>query len=68
MLFFIFGYHYAFKVKDNETLKEYVLRCKFSNQFVNDHLIPMSSAIWSCPENEILNFPAKKTVTRKPIR
>ena len=63
IIFFIFGYHYAFKVKDNETLKEYVLRCKFSNQFVNDHLIPMSSAIWSCPENEILNFPAKNLLT-----
>ena len=35
----------------------------FSQEFINDHLIPMSSAIWSCPENEILNFPAKSLLT-----
>ena len=59
VVFFIFGYKYAFQVKENESLGEYVKRCKFSEEFINDHLIPMSSAIWSCPEKEILNFPAK---------
>ena len=63
IIFFMFGYKYAFEVKDNESLSEYVKRCKFSEEFVKDHLIPMSSAIWSCPEKEILNFPAKSLLT-----
>ena len=62
-VFFVFGYKYAFQVNENETLKQYIKRCKFSNEFVNDHLIPMSSAIWSCPEKDILNFPAKSLLT-----
>ena len=61
--FFIFGYKYAFNVKNNENLKDYLNRCKFSDEFANDHLIPMSSAIWSCPEKEILSFPAKNLLT-----
>ena len=62
-VFFVFGYKYAFQVNENESLKQYIKRCKFSSEFVNDHLIPMSSAIWSCPEKEILNFPAKSLLT-----
>ena len=63
IIFFIFGYKYAFQFKESESLGEYVKRCKFSQEFINDHLIPMSSAIWSCPEKEILNFPAKTLLT-----
>ena len=61
--FFIFGYKYAYEIKSDESLKDYLKRCNFSQEFINDHLIPMSSAIWSCPENEILNFPAKSLLT-----
>jgi len=61
--FFIFGHKYAFNVKDNESLQDYLIRCKFSDEFANDHIIPMSSAIWSCPEKEILSFPAKNLLT-----
>ena len=61
--FFIFGYKYAHEIKGDESLEDYLKRCNFSNEFINDHLIPMSSAIWSCPENEILNFPAKSLLT-----
>ena len=63
IIFFIFGYKYAFQFKESESLGEYVKRCNFSKEFINDHLIPMSSAIWSCPEKEILNFPAKTLLT-----
>ena len=63
LIFFVFGYKYAYETKDNESLKDYLKRCEFSDEFINDHLIPMSSAIWSCPENEILNFPAKSLLT-----
>ena len=62
-IFFTFGYKYAFNFKGNETLKEYIKRCNFSDEFVYDHLLPMSSAIWSCPEKEILNFPAKSLLS-----
>ena len=61
--FFIFGYKYAFNVRENENLKDYLNRCNFSDEFANDHLIPMSSAIWSCPEKQILTFPAKNLLT-----
>jgi len=63
IIFFIFGYKYAYEIEGDESLKDYLKRCNFSKEFVNDHLIPMSSAIWSCPENEILNFPAKSLLT-----
>ena len=63
IIFFIFGYKYAYATKDDESLKDYLKRCKFNDEFIKDHLIPMSSAIWSCPENEILNFPAKSLLT-----
>ena len=63
IIFFIYGYKYAFQFKESESLGEYVRRCNFSKEFINDHLIPMSSAIWSCPEKEILNFPAKTLLT-----
>ena len=63
IIFFIFGYKYAFQFKESESLGEYVKRCNFSKEFINDHLIPMSSAIWSCPKKEILNFPAKTLLT-----
>jgi len=63
IIFFIFGYKYAYEIEGDESLKDYLNRCNFSKEFVNDHLIPMSSAIWSCPENEILNFPAKSLLT-----
>jgi len=36
-------------------LKEY----DFSTNFINDFLLPMGSAIWSVPLNQILDFPAK---------
>ncbi len=32
---------------------------RYSNAFINDHLLPMAAAIWSCPVSTILDFPAK---------
>ena len=56
-------YHGISTIYENENLKDYLNRCNFSDEFANDHLIPMSSAIWSCPEKEILTFPAKNLLT-----
>ena len=48
----------SYKKKDaKETLDEFLKRFNFSKYFINYHLIPMASSIWSSKENEILKFP-----------
>ncbi len=42
----------------DESLGEYLERNRFGDEFINHHLIPMGSAIWSTPCEEMLNFPA----------
>ena len=42
----------------SETLGEYLERNGFSSALINHHLIPMGSAIWSTPCDEMLRFPA----------
>ena len=41
------------------TLGEYLLRNKLSKEFINYHLIPMVSAIWSMPPYEANKMPLK---------
>ena len=41
------------------TLDEYLTKEKLSNYFINYHLIPMVSAIWSMPPKEIKQMPLK---------
>ena len=38
---------------NNITLDEYLTKEKLSSYFINYHLIPMVSAIWSMPPKEI---------------
>lgn len=40
------------------TLRELLGKQKFSQTFINNHLIPMGSAIWSTPAEKILDYPA----------
>lgn len=40
------------------TLGEYLKHARFSGTFTRDHLLPMCAAIWSCPADVILNYPA----------
>ena len=40
------------------SLLEYVQARKYSNDFLNCYLVPMSSALWSTAPDKILNFPA----------
>ena len=42
----------------DETLGEYLQRHAFSSEFIDHHLIPMGSAIWSTPCDSMLQFPA----------
>ena len=44
-------------IEANSTLGEYLKKQKLSNYFVNYHLIPMVSAIWSMPPHEANQMP-----------
>ncbi len=44
------------------TIGDYLREQKYSPLFVEDHLIPMVSALWSSPSTQIMNFPAKYLV------
>lgn len=41
------------------TLGEFLIRGRYSREFVENHLIPMAAAIWSCPPSKMLEFPAR---------
>ncbi|KZD02779.1 NAD(P)/FAD-dependent oxidoreductase [Oceanibaculum pacificum] len=40
------------------SLGEYLRRNGYSDGFLYDHLLPMAAAIWSCPVETMLDFPA----------
>ncbi len=40
------------------TLGELLKKNGFSNTFIRDHLLPMGAAIWSTPEDMMLDYPA----------
>jgi len=44
------------------SLDEYVRRAGFGRDFVQHYLIPMSSAVWSTPPDQMLRFPASTLV------
>ena len=44
------------------TLGEYAAERRYSAGFVDDHIVPMASALWSSPSAQILKFPAKYLV------
>ncbi len=39
------------------TLGQYLAEGRYSRSFLDDHLLPMSAAIWSCTSQEVLGFP-----------
>jgi predicted NAD/FAD-binding protein len=41
------------------TLAEYLRERRYSPMFIEDHLIPMASALWSSPSARIAEFPAR---------
>ena len=43
----------------DESLNDYLKRYNFNYRFIDHHLIPMGSAIWSTPYKDMLNFPAQ---------
>ncbi|MEO7725957.1 MAG: FAD-dependent oxidoreductase [Burkholderiales bacterium] len=44
------------------SLADYLREHRFGDAFRDDHLVPMASALWSSPDREILEFPAKYLV------
>jgi predicted NAD/FAD-binding protein len=47
---------------DGPTLGQYLAEQGYSRLFIDSHLIPMASALWSSPSERILEFPAKYLV------
>jgi len=48
---------------NRENLGEYLKRNKYSDSFINDHLIPMACALWSGPSTSLMSMPARFLVT-----
>ena len=46
----------------NLSLGEFLARHGYSEAFVRDHLLPMAAAIWSCPVETMMRFPAASFV------
>ena len=42
-----------------ETLAGFIKRCNLPDAFVEDHLLPMGAAIWSCPAETMLDYPVR---------
>ena len=47
---------------EDETLGQFIKRCGYNQDFVNDHLLPMGGAIWSCPAEVMLDYPVKSFI------
>lgn len=44
------------------TLEEYLIHEGYGAGFRDDHLVPMASALWSCPTTKVLAFPVRHLV------
>ena len=44
------------------TLEDYLLAGGYGAAFRDDHLVPMTAALWSCPPEEVLAFPIRHLV------
>ena len=48
--------------RDGPTLGAYLQRERFGRAFIDEHLLPMASALWSSPTASLLDFPARYLV------
>ena len=48
--------------RDGPTLGEYLAAGRYGVAFRDEHLVPMASALWSSPPEQILSFPARYLV------
>lgn len=47
---------------DAESLAGFIARMGYSRAFLEDHLLPMAAAIWSCPVETMMAFPARSFI------
>ena len=45
-----------------ESLGDFIIRERYGRPFINDHLLPMAAAIWSCPAETMMAFPARSFI------
>ncbi len=57
--FYRTGYHSAFQGLTGETLGEFIAREGYGKPFVEDHLLPMGAAIWSCNATMMRDYPVR---------
>ena len=50
------------KGSNDESLGEFITRAKYGRPFIEDHLLPMAAAIWSCPADTMMTFPARSFI------
>lgn len=50
-------------LQDDIGIGAFLRRHGYSNAFIEDHILPMSAAIWSTPAHHMLDFPAKVFVS-----
>ena len=54
--------HRVAAYKDGESLAEFIAREGYGKPFLDQHLLPMAAAIWSCPLETMLEFPARSFI------
>ncbi|MCM0019576.1 MAG: FAD-dependent oxidoreductase [Tagaea sp.] len=59
MRFFREGTAMAASGAEGPSLGAFLAQGGYSREFVENHLIPMAAAIWSCPPSKMLEFPAR---------
>ena len=47
---------------EGESLADFIVRQKYGQPFIHDHLLPMAAAIWSCPADTMMSFPARSFI------
>lgn len=48
--------------EEDLSLGDYLAAKAYGKRFIQQHLLPMAAAIWSCPTDQILAFPARSFV------
>lgn len=43
--------------QDNVSLRDYLTQNNYSDNFIQDHILPMAAAVWSTPSNKVGDFP-----------
>ena len=60
--FYANAYRYSQDLAADLSLGDFIKKYNFSDAFVQDHLLPMGAAIWSCPVDTMLEFPARSFI------